>query len=183
MRALRRLAIGFGSLLAVIIAIAAAPEYFPDHGLIHSAILAGDPQRVQLLLDRGGDPNSRRATLSELSRYLMTTTRSGGGGLPALGKQPPLLSIAIYSRQPVIARMLIKAGAAPNARDARGYTPLSYAALSDDPGLVRLLLDRGANAKLNMPDGSTALREGAAFNYRMRPAHPEIIQMLEEATR
>lgn len=170
----------FAVLFVFALTLVLLPEYFPDHGVLYRAILEGDQERVVLMLERGADPNLRRATLSELCWFLLRP-RNSAAGLPELGEQPPLVSIAIYKNQPAIARKLIEAGADPNARDERGYTPLSHAALSDDPALVRFLLDHGADAKLEMPDGSTALREGPEFRYGIRPAHPQIIQMLRAA--
>lgn len=178
MRAIRRLILGFVLLVTAVIIVAALPEYFPDHGTIEAAIFEGDVERVQLLLERGADPNSRTAVLSELSHFLLRT-RNSTHALPELGERPPLLSIAIMRGEVEIARHLLEAGADPNARDERGYTPLSYAALSDAPALVELLLARGADASLEMPDGSTALREGPELNFRRRPENAAIIGLLE----
>lgn len=43
------------------------------------------------------------------------------------------------------ARELIRAGAAPNAFDAIGYTPLHHAVKNEGFEMVRLLLDAGAD--------------------------------------
>lgn len=180
MRILLRLFVPVAALLTFAFALALLPEYFPDHGVIYRAIVDGDEDRARLMLDRGADPNSRDATLSELCWFLLRP-RNPTHALPDLSEQPPLLSIAIYKSQLGIARILLEAGADPNALDEQGRTPLSYAALSDNPEFVRFLLDRGADAKRKMPDGSTALHEGPELNHRIRPEHPEVVKILRDA--
>src|SRR5262245_24231559 len=55
---------------------------------------------------------------------------------------------------PEVVRILLTAGADPNARDPepRSETPLHWAASSDDADVARALIDGGAD--VNMPDGS-----------------------------
>jgi ankyrin repeat protein len=53
-------------------------------------------------------------------------------------------------------RALLEAGADPDAPERAGYTPLHAAAHLDDPELVRLLLEHGADASAAAPDGTDA---------------------------
>ncbi len=166
--------------LLIVFGLVLAPSVFPDHGEVYRAIVAGDDARVRTLLDRGANPNARRAVLSELSRYLLR--RNTRAATPDFREQTPLLIIAITKGQYPIARLLLERGADPNARDKAGYTVLAHAVLSGDPELVRLLLARGADPAARMPDGATALREGPSSGGRLRISNSAIQRMLQSAT-
>lgn len=56
-----------------------------------------------------------------------------------------------------IARELIAKGADVNANAKSGVTPLMVAAAHDNPPLVSLFLQKGADPKIKTPDGKTAL--------------------------
>lgn len=55
-----------------------------------------------------------------------------------------------------VAALLLKEGAALEAADSKGNTPLMYAAGYGRPDLVALLLDAGANAAAKNANGKTA---------------------------
>jgi ankyrin repeat protein len=63
----------------------------------------------------------------------------------------------IYHEDLELAKRLIAAGAAVEAKSRYGVTPLSIACQSGAPGLVELLLDSGADANATLPGGETAL--------------------------
>ena len=53
---------------------------------------------------------------------------------------------AQFTSNPTIVRLLLQAGADPNAKDEWGFTPLHFAAaFNDDPDIVSALVDAGAN--------------------------------------
>lgn len=55
-------------------------------------------------------------------------------------------------------QVLLDAGAAVNARDERGYTPLFWVAWPDEPGsapAIRFLVEHGANVKVKARNGTT----------------------------
>jgi len=166
--------------VGLIVVVFALPEYWPDYGSIEQAILQGDAGKAKMYLDRGVDPNIRSRWRSELRDGIRYRRH-----LPELSDaEEPLLSLSIHKRQLQIARILIAAGADPNDSDGDGDTPLVHAAVSDDSELVKMLLERGANPITKVRDGGTALWEpDPNRGRRYRPAHPEIIRLLEQAQR
>lgn len=69
-----------------------------------------------------------------------------------------------FPNGPEIVRVLVEAGADPNARAGRGgETPLHWAASSDDVDVAEALIDAGAD--VNAPDGSMGTPLGNAVGY------------------
>ena len=71
----------------------------------------------------------------------------------------PLLSHAIVGKKPSVDtfQLLIDARADVNAAAWRGITPLMQAVLAEEPDMVRVLLDRGADVTAKTPAGLSAL--------------------------
>jgi hypothetical protein len=106
----------------------------------------------------------------------------------AMAQSPPSVIEAVGRGHPVgheldgvaAVREALAAGGDVNERDKTGWTPLMYAALECRPGIVELLLDRGADVKLQatserqtsfMDHGQTALTIAAScFIARRRAA-------------
>jgi ankyrin repeat protein len=63
---------------------------------------------------------------------------------------------AVARRDVEIVKMLLEAGADPNARQERGFVPLHDAAMNGNSALVELLLKHGARADAKTDDGKTA---------------------------
>lgn len=101
--------------------------------LLHAAVEGGNMRAVELLLERGVDPDLRD---------------------PA-GFTPLFFAV----RFPDIVEMLIKGGADPNARNDEDETPLMHS--SCRPESVRLLLAAGADVDAVDADGWTALHNAA----------------------
>ena len=99
--------------------------------LLAEAASAGDPERVALLLARGVSPTPRT---DPAERYYF---------------QIPLFAAA-ESGSAACVRMLLDAGADPNATDADGSTPLARAAT---PAVVHALIDAGARPDAARRDG------------------------------
>ena len=64
---------------------------------------------------------------------------------------------ALAGRSLDVARLLLEAGADPNAAEHGGYAPLHQAAEPGDLPLIRLLLDRGARTDRKDDQGRTPL--------------------------
>ncbi len=62
-------------------------------------------------------------------------------------------------------RDLLSRGAAVNAADRRGFTPLTWAAASGNLEMVRLLLENGAAVERRAKDGTTALMVASANGF------------------
>ena len=89
---------------------------------MHGAAIADDPDYLRLLLDHRGDPDARHGRT---------------GATPLAGATGP--------RTDAQFRMLLAAGADPDAADRTGNTPLHRAAMLNAGGHVLALLDAGAN--------------------------------------
>jgi uncharacterized protein len=63
---------------------------------------------------------------------------------------------AVARRDVEIVKMLLEAGADPNARQEQGFAPLHDAAANGNAALVELLLKHGARADAKTDDGKTA---------------------------
>jgi len=78
-------------------------------------------------------------------------------GVVALGSFTAL-HMAITAPSPDVVKLLLDAGAAVDARDVRGFTPLMWATGTDHPDMriIRLLLDHGADSSVASNAGETA---------------------------
>lgn len=110
-------------------------EYSPDGWTpLHLSVFFGRPTAAALLLAAGAD-------LTAVSRNGLHVT--------------PLQS-ALAAREAASAKLLLEAGADPNAH-AGNWPPLHYAAHYGLEELTRELLQRGADPTARTPDGKTAL--------------------------
>ena len=98
------------------------------------AAFLGGAEAVAALLDHGADPQ--------------------GDPRNPLGVRP--VHAATAHRDAAALRLLLDAGADPDAAQRGGFTPLHAAAQHDDPELARLLLDHGADRARRTDDGRTA---------------------------
>jgi len=83
---------------------------------------------------------------------------------------------AVARRDVEIVKMLLEAGADPNARQERSFAPLHDAAVNGIAPLVELLLKHGALADAKTEDGKTPADMAA------ERGHKEVVERLRKAT-
>ncbi len=88
---------------------------------------------------------------------LMTPTLTAGQSTPvAVVGSLPWTMEEIHNKEPEIARLLLGAGADPNAADPDGLTPLMFAAGQGRLELVQVLLAGGADVEARTAEDITA---------------------------
>ena len=97
---------------------------------LHWAAIGGKADLVRLLLDRGASVDARDAH-----------------------GNPPLL----FADNAASAKLLLAAGADPNADVGNGLTPFLYLARTGAPDVISALIDAGANLQAKSPDGRGVL--------------------------
>jgi len=96
---------------------------------LHLAAFLGRGDAVRLLLDRGADVAS--VSRNDMAVEALHSAVAGG-------------------HRDIVAALLV-GGADPNARQHDGFTPLTAAERHEDPELVRLLMDHGAEEAATAP--------------------------------
>ena len=173
----RLLVIALGLLVAAAAAVLAASIYFnrqqPAEADLTIAAERGDAAAVRNLIAAGKDADARdngytplmfaaRAGDAETVNALLDAKADPNARDCNKGWTP--LIHAIHKHQSAAARALVLRGADVNARAGdcgqhlveAGMTPLMYAAMYDDPDLVKFLLERGADPRAEH-DGANAL--------------------------
>jgi ankyrin repeat protein len=146
-------ALGF-SLCAVAVGVPAqvppsSTEIMAYRGL-HAAAQAGDVKTVLKLA------SASKAALEERD---------------ARGRTP--LHVAVFARQTGAVRALIASGANTSALDDDRYDAVTIAAVADDEDMLRVLLDRGASAKL-----VTSRYDGTALIAASHLGHDGVVRQL-----
>ena len=119
---------------------------------LHSAVVYGDIEMVQVLLDYGVDVNTRDED----------------------GWTPLYYAPSNYITDPGPVRLLLDRGADPNLGAKDGQTPLHEALLYGWVEMARLLIEHGASVEVKGTDGKTALEIASERQ------HDEIVKLLVE---
>jgi ankyrin repeat protein len=108
----------------------------------------GNDEAVKLLLAAGANVNAQSGPPGQQVK----------NGKIDLGQFTPLILASAFGPANVV-KTLLDAGANVNAKEARGMTPLMYAAATDhgDIEIARMLVARGADLNLKSNAGETAL--------------------------
>ena len=148
---------------------------------------------ARLLLERGVDVNARRKdSLTSLhmaaykGRVEIVQVLINHGANTMLEDEEGETALHILSRggydsqeQGVrTARLLLERGVDVNARDKDGFTSLHEAALHGMAEVAQVLLDHGANAKLETEEGETALHIVSRGKYNSQEQGVSIVRLL-----
>ena len=129
---------------------------------LHSAAFNGRLDIAQVLLDHGADANLEaeggETALHTLSRGEYDSQEQGAG----------------------IARLLLERGVDVNARKRSSFTSLHEAAFGGKVEVVRVLLDHGANVKLETDGGETALHIVSLGMYDPEERGVDVARLLLE---
>ena len=128
------------------------------------AVRANNVERVRVLLADGADPNTKDANDASTLMYAALYSGPGilnlliaGGADLKLQDQNGLTALGWAAHSKESAKVLLDAGADVNAKSKLGGTPLLIAAAyPGNTGLLRLMLEKGANIHISL-FGSTAL--------------------------
>src|SRR5499425_1467057 len=117
----------------------------------------GDVEAMQLLIEKGADVNAKdgagetalmSACVGGNARGVQLLIERGADVKVTSKRNETALGFAATSGAQASVEMLFAKGAGVNVRNFRGYSPLMFAASSDamPAGIIRLLLDKGADA-------------------------------------
>ncbi len=167
----------FFALVLIVPAHAATPDS------LFEAAGRGDLPAVSALLAQGADVNARDAHGNSALAWaeLSGDPETIEGRDKIEDSKPHLMGPIIWEHplelgHPDVAARLVARGADVNAKDSHyGQTPLIWAAKNLQIGLVKLLLDKGADRTVQDKEGQTALTSASEFS-------PEILKLLVDWT-
>ena len=175
-------------------------DYF-DHSAVHVAVTHKHGPFLNLLLAHGANPDlfsNRRHCDEELDWYFYGSAlhvAANGNAVEAtrtiLAHGAKLNECWIDDRTPLfyaaargsseVARLLLQAGALPNARESRqcytvcvDYTPLHYAALNGHAATVKALLEHGADKTFQ--DTRTKM---TPLGLALQQGHADVVSLLK----
>jgi ankyrin repeat protein len=127
-------------------------EDFWDMAPLHWAVTCRNTAMVNLLLEKGANPNNKGRFRRKRHMPLADGPRKGTP-----------LGLAVSYNYMEIVRILIQYGAGVNETDYSSMTPLIWSITKNFPSLTALLLQNGANVNLRNPIGKTPLHIAAAL--------------------
>lgn len=161
---------------------------------LHDAVERHDLQGLRTLLEGGADPDvcapespqwsALNAAIEELAEggplqavELLLAHGAAINGADGPRDFTPLM-LAILTRQPPAARLLLAAGADPNVVGAEGDSALRLAVEQDDRDLAALLLSHGADRTIDGAGGPSGMN---ALGRAASRLNIEMIRLLLEA--
>lgn len=150
---------------------------------LYSAVYAAKLETVQLLLSKGASPNADSVVICPAEKQnAVMSLLARSQDMPM---QAPVLVTAAHAGNLKIMEALLDAGADINGMvkkvmqwPCNNYTSLIYGVRDNNPEVVRLLLDRGANlqARGGRLGGHTALEWAQKWG-----SSPDILAMLQNS--
>ncbi len=152
------------------------------------AVKSNFPRVVQMLLDKGADPNLVMADgssalmiaandgLTECARVLINNPktnlrqkmRDDTVSAAEDPKREPIHIAAFFNRIPIL-ELLVQKGVSVNEKDDFGNTPLHYAARRLSHEAIQFLISKGADKSIKNKDGISALGEAATVIKAQNP--------------
>jgi ankyrin repeat protein/mono/diheme cytochrome c family protein len=147
----------------------------------------GNVEGTQLLIEKGADVNSKDGAGETALMFASGSSNAGavrlliekGADVKVRSKRnETALGFAATSGVQASVEMLVAKGAEVNVRNIRGYSPLMFAASSDamPAGIIRLLLDKGADASFtgdyDEPASALAAKRGHTEAARLLGVEP-----------
>jgi len=153
---------------------------------LHNAVTFPNIKAVEYLLEHGADPNAPAlggcplhlaAGLgnAEVAQVLLAHKADVNASQASSGARP--LHLAVFFGDVATIRLLLDHGAKVNAVNKNGTPPLHRATWNDE--IFNLLLERGADPKLEASDGTTTLHMAchdgsAALVKKLLLLHPDV---------
>lgn len=147
---------------------------------LYMAVMMQDPPQVKALLSKGANANYKENGRPVLAWAAQSGNDEIVSALLAAGADPNVadtsaghtaLMRAIDTQYESTVKILLKAKADPNKTNLDGKTSLDMAVESRKPGIVKALIDSGANVKSVSKDGSSpvlyAAQDGSEESLEM----------------
>src|SRR3569833_54205 len=158
------------------------PPASPLNAELRKAVARGNVNNVEVLLRRGGDPNTEflyghtllHIAVAKQNREMVSLLLDAGALVnrqASLVLFTPLMSIAVKGNAET-AELLLSLGAKPDLKTTVGATALMHAVLHRHRSVVETLLAHGARKDLTNNRGRTALAMARSKQY------PELVALL-----